>query len=451
MKNLNIFYLLLMILIIGSSCEKDQLFDYPEQIKDNLKSENIISPKIKIAVAPDIHYMHPDLLPEHISDSPSLMEYLGLDRKLLELSDPILRKVISELIKEKPDILLIPGDLTKDGEWISHKAVAKFLQDLEDTGIKVYVVPGNNDIDNPDAFSYVDEDPVPVTNINSDEFEQIYGKFGYNDENEALYYRDENSLSYICQPYDNVNLWILGIDNNKYTVTADGMKVSGAINPETLVWIGENMEYARENNIKVLAMMHHGILEHYSGQSMVEPLIKNSQDVAIALMNAGVRLIFTGHYHANDIAEFTHDGKTLYDIQTGSLVTPPSSYRIMELDDNFIKIQTRRVTSIDYKLPGGMNFLEYSDVNINNRLKSFFTYYISKMGCPEIFASYLAPYATNAYKAYFAGDEKMPPSESVRLDAILEDYPFLANLVNIFRSIWTDLDPNDNKIHIKLK
>jgi len=48
-------------------------------------------------------------------------------------------------------------------------------------------------------------------------------------------------------------------------------------------------------------------------------------------MKAGIRLIFTGHYHANDIVEFTNDGKTLYDIQTGSLVTPPYSYRIMTL------------------------------------------------------------------------------------------------------------------------
>ena len=78
--------------------------------------------------------------------------------------------------------------------------------------------------------------------------------------------------------------------------------------------------------------------------------------MAIALMNAGIRLIFTGHYHANDIVDFTNEGKTLTEIQTGSLVTPPCPYRIMTLDDNFINIDTRRVTEVDMELPGGWIF-----------------------------------------------------------------------------------------------
>lgn len=443
MKKLKFYCLLSMILVIAVSCEKDHLFDLPDQLMDDVKTTNLISPKIKIAVVPDIHYMHPDLLPEDITTSPSLMTYLGLDRKLLEISDPIFRKVYSELIDEKPDILLIPGDLAKDGELIGHEVMANLLQDLENTGMKVYVIPGNNDIDNPDAFSYVTEPPESVDNINSDDFTRIYGNFGYN---EALY-RDETSLSYICQPYS--NLWILGIDNIKYPLPNSGEKVTGDISDATLAWIGEKMAEARANNIEVLAMMHYGILEHYSGQNIPEPLIKNFQERATALMNAGIRFIFTGHYHANDIVEFAHDGKTLYDIQTGSLVTPPSSYRILELDDNFIKIQTRRVTSIDFELPDGMGFLEYSDVNINLRLNSFFTFYLQKMfKLPEEYAIYLAPYATEAYRAYFAGDEKMPPSVRKELDAIPENF---SPLVNIVRSLWTDLDPHDNKIHIKLK
>jgi DhnA family fructose-bisphosphate aldolase class Ia len=64
--------------------------------------------------------------------------------------------------------------------------------------------------------------------------------------------------------------------------------VSGEINPLTLEWIEDKMEEAHENGIEVLAMMHYGILEHYSGQNGVEPLIIHSQDDASALMNAGI-------------------------------------------------------------------------------------------------------------------------------------------------------------------
>lgn len=448
MRKLTLFYLL-MIFLLGSSCEKDHLFNDPDQLLQendnsaNLRTGNLIYPKIKIAVVSDIHYTHPDLLPANIEDSPSLMQVLGLDRKILELSDPIFRKVISELIEEKPDILLIPGDLTKDGELMGHEMVKEMLQDLENTGIKVYVIPGNNDIFNEDAFSFVTEPPVSVPNINNDQFAEIYGNFGYN---EALY-RDDNSLSYICQPFNHV--WILAIDNNEYTSTEEGMEVNGAINPATLSWIVEKMEEARENNIRVLTIMHWGILEHYAGQNSVESLISEPENNAIALMNAGIKLIFTGHYHANDIVEFTDNKNTLYDIQTGSLVTPPSPYRIMELDDHFINIHTNLVKSIDSELPEGMDFLEYCDVNLTSRLNSLYFYYLYlKYKLPEEYAAYFAPYVSRAYKAYFAGDEKMPPSERKELDAMPVN---LGLLVDIVESIWTDLDPSDNKILIQLK
>jgi predicted MPP superfamily phosphohydrolase len=443
MKAYRLFIVLLLIFLVAS-CGKDQFTDPAELLPENPSALKRISPKIKIAVVPDIHYTHPALLPENIEDSPSLMQYLGLDRKILELSDPIFREVISELMIEKPDILLITGDLAKDGERLGHEVVKGLLQDLESAGIKVYVVPGNNDILNPDAFSYINEPPTSVENITIDQFAEIYGDFGYD---EALY-RDENSLSYICQPYE--NLWILGIDNCKYTTDATGrIKVSGAIDPGTLEWIEEKMNEASENSIEVLAMMHYGIIEHYAGQKGIEPLVSSSGTNAIALMDAGIRLVFTGHYHANDIVEFTNDGKTLFDIQTGSLVTPPYSYRIMKLDENFIKIETRRVTSINAEIPGGLDFITYSDVNLTSRLQSFFSYYLNKMfGLEEPYASYFAPYVVNAYKAYFAGDEQISFEESEKLDALPESF---APLVNIVKSVWTDLDPQDNKIHIKLK
>jgi 3',5'-cyclic AMP phosphodiesterase CpdA len=442
MKNLKVFCLLLMI-FIGASCAKDQLFNSPDQFPDKLNSANVISPKIKIAVVSDIHYLDPTLMPDDISN-PYFQTKMSFDRKLIELSDPILRKVISELITEKPDILLITGDLSCEGELVSHETVKGFLQQLEDEGIKIYVVPGNNDINNPVAVTYKTLPPTQVPNINSDDFASLYGNFGYN---EALYRDEENSLSYICQPCS--GLWILGIEANEFTETGV------TINPATMVWIQEKMAEANNNNITVLAMLHYGIIEHYSGQNTPEPLIENSEVIATALLNAGIRLIFTGHYHANDIVEFTNNGKTLTDIQTGSLVTPLSPYRIMTLDDNFIKIETKRISDVDTELPEGMDFLTYSDVTITNRLNNLFYYFLRG----KIFkinnkadAKILAPFVTNAYKAYLAGDEKLSPAERNNINSINTltsiPYPLVVDLLN---SLWTDLPPKDNKAHIKLK
>lgn len=444
MKNMKLFYLLLMIFILAS-CAKDRWFDPPETLPDNFCKNYPIATHIKIAVVSDIHYMDPRISPNDPVNNTYWQEYVSHDRKIFELSDPIFRTVVSDLIVEKPDILLIPGDLAKEGELLCHETVKSFLQKLEKKGIKVFVVPGNNDINNPDAKTYKTKIPSSVPNITVDDFKSIYEDFGFD---EAIY-RDENSLSYICQPYK--GLWILGIDG----VSRSASGISGAINPLTLAWIQEKMVEANENNITVLAMMHYGIIEHYSGQKLLEPLISKSSNNAIALMNAGIRLIFTGHYHANDIVDFTNEGKTLTDIQTGSLVTPPYSYRIMTLGDNFLKIETRRVTDLRSEIPGHsghISFQKYSGEIFTSRINSFFMYY--KFGLEKIYNipdeqyPLAVPFFTKAYKAYFGGDERLGPEEATKIDALGQTVPTALPFLN---SLWTDLPPKDNKLYIKLK
>jgi len=439
MKKLNL--IMSSLILIASSCSKDQ-WNVPRTPDSGNASEfNIISPQIRIAVISDIHYLDQSLMPDDYVNNPYFQGTMAYDRKLIELSDPIFRQAIKEIISEKPDILLITGDLTKDGELASHEKVKEFLQKIENEGIKVYVIPGNNDINNTDAVTYKTLPPSPVTTTDPDGFESLYGNFGFN---EAIY-RDDNSLSYICKPCKGV--WILGIDANYYS--PDG--VSGQIDPSTIEWIQENMAEAVEDNITVLAMMHYGIIDHYSVQSMLEPLVEDPENLAAALMNAGIKVIFTGHYHANDIVEFTYDGKTLTDVETGSLVTPLSPYRIMTLDDNFLNIDSRQITHIDAELPDGMDFLTYSDVTITNRLNSLFTYILRspKFGMPKEDAILYAPMVTSAFKAYFAGDEKLDPTES-GLIYELSQGPY-ASLAYILNSVWNDLPPKDNKTHIKLK
>jgi len=245
----------------------------------------------------------------------------------------------------------------------------------------------------------------------------------------------------------------MAIDDCKRTVLPDGSavsKVSGAINPLTLVWIQEKMAEANANGIMVIPMMHYGILEHYTGQKNLEPLIKNAAESIPVLMNAGIRLVLTGHYHANSISSFTENGKTLTDIQTGSLVTPPYPYRMMTLDDNFINIDTRFVTSIDGEVPGGMDFLTYSETTIAVYMIGFFNYYLPKLfGLSPEDATLLAPSFAHAWLAYFAGDEKMSPAERNTINTLVQSKS--PSLVTLLNNVWTDLAPKDTNTHIKLK
>ncbi len=437
MKKLENF--LLVMIFLCASCAKDQWFDPPDHRPGNACPFDFISHRIKIAVVSDIHYMDPSILPDDPVNNPYWQGYVSTDRKIFELSDPIFRNVVFDLMAERPDILLITGDLASDGELLCHETVKRYLQKLEKKGIRIFVVPGNNDINNPGSKTYKTDPPSTIPNITPADFVSLYGDFGYND---ALY-KDANSLSYINQPFK--KLWILGIDAIK------------TMNPATMTWIQEKMVEASEKNITVLAMMHFGVNEHYSGQKYLEPLINklNYKDIAIALMNAGIRVIFTGHYHANDIVDFTNEGKILSDIQTGSLVTPPYSYRSMTLYDNILQIYTKRVRDVKAKITGDMSFLKYSDVTLTSRINSFFMFYstyVQKIySIPaEQYEQYstVVPFLTKAYKAYFAGDEKIDQEERAKIDLLGQILPSYLPFLN---SLWADLPPQDNKIDIKLK
>lgn len=116
---------------------------------------------LRIAVMSDLHYLSPDM----IADTADFEHALNSDRKLLKESSAILYEKFEQVRADKPDILLVSGDLTKDGEQECHAALAKQLQQLQQDipGLKIYVINGNHDIRNYNAknFNTPDGKAVP--------------------------------------------------------------------------------------------------------------------------------------------------------------------------------------------------------------------------------------------------------------------------------------------------
>jgi len=444
MKTLKVFVFLILVVLVAS-CSKDLVINSPDQITDQESSLKSALPHMKIAVMSDLHFLDPTLLINNAAAGAAFQNYLNFDPKLIELSVPILQKAIAEIIAAKPDILLIPGDLTKDGEKVSHESIAILLKQIENQGIKVFVIPGNHDISNPEAVAYDGGNSSETESISADDFADIYAGFGYED---ALY-RDEYSLSYICQPFNKV--WILGIDDCKYYLNETGglATVSGVIKPGTMNWIQEKLAVAKKKNITVLAIVHHGIMEHYTMQTFVDPgyVTDNWQTKADALIDAGLRVMFTGHYHASDITMRAKGDNVLFDIETGSLVTPPSSYRIISMDPNCMNIDTKHITSIDVPFPPGLDFVNYSNLFITGHLDGIFTYMLthypySMEAGP---AAGIAPRFRNAIMAHYAGDEHITPGEQELDDDVAALSPQLGMVLQNF---WTDLTPSDNQYQI---
>ncbi|MCW3090542.1 MAG: metallophosphoesterase [Ferruginibacter sp.] len=434
-----LWLVIILLSQLALSCKKELTGSEPslKMAKRDSEKEN---GHLKIAIVSDIHYMDPSLLIHDGASGTAFQNYLDQDPKLVQYSAPIFRQVLSEIQADKPDILLLPGDITKDGEKVGHIAMAGFLNQLQNDGIKVYVVPGNHDINNAKAKLFDGNNAYPVDMTSKADFETIYGNFGYNN----AIARDANSLSYVVQPRE--DLRIIGIDASKYEEYGpSGDVAAGRIKPATLTWILAQLELAKQQSITIFAMMHHNLVKHYAGQSQLDPgyVIDDWQNVANTLVDAGLKIIFTGHYHANDITAYVHNEKTLFDIQTGSLVTAPIPYRMVTMKEKNLEVTTRTVQSIAANLPGGVSFPTFANGFLSQHLDGYFNYYLAnQLGAPAPLAGFAAPLFRNGIMAHFAGDEKMPPEQQKKIDELATMSQQLAGIVT---TLWTDLNEKDNK------
>lgn len=427
------------ILLLNNSCQDDN--------DDNSTTKSAYT----IAVISDIHYMDPSLLPD--TGSTAFKEYLKTDGKLLAESDAIMKEVVGELLhaSPKPDLVLIPGDLTKDGELVSHQSVSKYLSQLVNAGIKVRVINGNHDINSPHSDMYIASTTQNVANIDPVGFKTMYENCGYSD---ALY-TDPSSLSYVSEPLP--GLWIIAIDDCKYwDGIAPGLMVGGNIKQETMTWILARLAESKAKGKTVFGMMHHGILNHFTGQEsrFKDFVVNRSSTVSDSLMNAGLKIMFTGHFHANDIVKKTSGNAFLFDIETGSPVSYPCSYRMMTyLKDSALIISTNTITQSDYPLPVGQTFSDYVKHTGQVNLDSLVTKSYSRATITYETARSFAPRIRNAIMAHFAGDEILSSTHEtdsldVTVNRLGSNFSWLrTNCI----SLWTDLPPADNSLKIYLK
>lgn len=110
------------------------------------------SAPVTLAVASDLHYVG-----EAISDNGALFEQVVEygDGRQLDYIRPITDAFLAEVLAQKPDGLILTGDISFNGEKASHEELAQKLQPLADAGIGVYVLPGNHDINNYAAKAYI--------------------------------------------------------------------------------------------------------------------------------------------------------------------------------------------------------------------------------------------------------------------------------------------------------
>ncbi|GAA6624307.1 metallophosphoesterase family protein [Scytonema sp. NUACC26] len=268
--------------------------------------------KFRFAVVSDLHVA----VPHTIWDHPDRFH-------LVEVSIPAFDSIVEHLTQLDLDFLLLPGDLTQHGEPENHTWLQNRLAQLP---FPAYVVPGNHDV------------PVLMANAQSiafADFPHYYRQFGYS---------NTNQLYYTCQLLPGVRL--VGLNSNFFN---DQGKQIGRLDDKQLQWLEEVL--AASVNELVLVMVHHNVVEHLPNQSRHlmanRYMLDNAPELLHLLRQYSVRLVFTGHLHVQDVAY----AEGVYDITTGSLVSYPHPYRVLEFHRNdfgqdWLQILSYRVDSV---------------------------------------------------------------------------------------------------------
>jgi 3',5'-cyclic AMP phosphodiesterase CpdA len=405
--------------------------------------ESATYPETRFAVMSDLHYYDTSLG----TSGEAFEEVLGSDRKLLQDTADLLDLAIDDVLASGVDFVLVPGDLTKDGEVVNHDAVSAALARLREAGVEVYVVPGNHDANNPEAFEFRGAEKIPVPAVSQEEFAEVYRDFGYGDAIMA----EETSLSYVAEPVE--GLWLLALDSTRSEENEPGGEevTGGAFTQAQVGWIEQVLQEARVEGATVIGMMHHGVVEHWDGQAKLHPeyLVEDYPWVGELLASYGVRAVFTGHYHAQDIALADYgDSGFLYDIETGSLATAPCPIRYCELSGN--ELAVRSETIVD-RLKPGTDFGEEARAFVLATIASE-AYDVSRgYNVAEDQSRYIADHVAPAFVAHYEGDEDLsakPPIDNSKLDLwgrfIWSQQRYVAD------GLWVDPEPGDNNVVLPL-
>jgi 3',5'-cyclic AMP phosphodiesterase CpdA len=295
---------------------------------------------------------------------------------LVEVSIPAFKIVLDHLQTLSLDFLLIAGDLTQDGEPENHCWLAHTLAGLP---FPVYVVPGNHDVIGLDST----EDHIALG-----EFPAYYRPFGYGN-SEKLYYIQE------VLP----KVKIIGLNSNQFN--ENGRQI-GRVDAEQLDWLETILPELR--NDLVMVMIHHNVIEHLPGQSSHELgrryMLENAGELLTLLAENGVNLIITGHLHVQDIARWGN----IHEITTGSLVSYPHPYRVIEYCGDRQELQ---IESFHLKtLPGWDNLADISRKWLGDRSYPFMMRLLTAdpLNLPIPLAEELAPKLRHFWADIAAGD-----------------------------------------------
>ncbi len=401
---------------------------------------------LNLFVASDLHYMAPV-----INDKGAAYKrYTTVsDGKNLDHIDKILEAFKNDIMKKAPEVLIVSGDLTNNGDKESHLALSSVFSEIESVGTEVLVTPGNHDISNPHARSFIGAKQTKIESVTPDEFSEIYGDYGFDE----AFMRDEHSLSYAVKASE--DLWILLVDTNKYkrNIELNYPETGGIISLGTFTFMKEVLAAAEEEGAEVITVSHHNAIIH-SPIAVEDYIIDNNEEYVNILRRNAVRLNLTGHIHIQDI-QVTEGDKPLYEIATNALSVYPHKYGMIRvMPDQSMEYQSRKV-----ELSGVMAGSSLKDFrSLEEWSKDYFekasvtrmhTRFMEEYGASKEDADLMAEAIGKLNVLYFGGDEDQVTDEMLSHKGLkLMEEKSEGRSAYYINRILSETGPDDNRLSL---
>ncbi|MCH5198765.1 MAG: metallophosphoesterase [Oscillospiraceae bacterium] len=295
--------------------------------------------ELLLATVSDIHY-YPETLAKYKGEA--FYTYLQGANCVYENLNGILDSTFDALAKDAEEkglkYLVVCGDLTTNGEYEGHVALAERFREFEkESGIKVFVINGNHDINNTAAsdFSFPDGKKHEAKRTSPMDFYNIYYEFGFDEAESTFSAPDTGKAGALSYALSVDGYRFIMIDAGKYTADntdkqQDVKETGGNMTDGVLSWVEKQAEIAKKNGETPIAFTHWNASEmnYLHGEVLQGFVLDNGYILQEKLADMGIHYIFSGHQHVSDISvTYSDSGEPLYSIITPTLTQYPFAFR----------------------------------------------------------------------------------------------------------------------------
>ena len=180
--------------------------------------------------------------------------------------DPVIvAATVAWLNAQKPDLVIISGDLTQRAKEHQFRQAAAYLADIRATGCPILVVPGNHDVP---LYDMVRRFAAPLDR---------YKRFIDDD---------------LCPWFENEEVAVLGINTARSLTIKDGR-----MSRDQIAMVRERFENVAQSKTRILVTHHPLFAMPIAEEGELTEAVGRHRDAIEAVADAGVHLALAGHFH----------------------------------------------------------------------------------------------------------------------------------------------------------